>query len=110
MQKADYSQLDQRYEGLVNIFAYLVKERVYGPVDRMARATDLDTVRLAVYEALRYASTELKRGVKIYVPSEGEVQDFLRAVEKRIGLAREIAIKALTRGLQMEVSSSGGEK
>jgi len=72
----------------------------------MARATDLDTIRISLYEAIRYASTEIRRGVHIELPSEEEINAFLEEVKKRIGLAREIAIKALTRGLKMELSES----
>ncbi|MEM0297599.1 MAG: hypothetical protein QXU35_07535 [Zestosphaera sp.] len=92
-----------RYEGIVDVFSYLVKEKVYGPVDRLARAVDLDMIRLALYEALRYASTEQRRGAQISLPSENEIQEFLEAIEKHgVGVAKKVAIRSLTRGLKQE--------
>ncbi|MEM0368800.1 MAG: hypothetical protein QW579_01635 [Desulfurococcaceae archaeon] len=89
-----------KYEGIVNVFSYLVKERVYGPVDRLARAVDQDMVRLALYEALRYVSTEQRKGAGVSLPSESEVQEFLESVEKQgVGVAKKVAIKSLARGL-----------
>ncbi|MEM1604555.1 MAG: hypothetical protein QXZ48_08570 [Zestosphaera sp.] len=100
-----------RYDGIVSIFSYLVKEKVYGPVDRLARAVDLDMVRLALYEALRYASTEQRRGAQISLPSEDEIQEFLEAIEKQgVGVAKKIAIKALTRGLEQQLTTGKQEQ
>ncbi len=91
-----------KYEGIVNLFSYLIKERVYGPVDKLARAVDLDMIRLALYEALRYASTEQRRGVQISLPDENEIQEFLEAIEKHgVGIAKKIAIRSLARGLSL---------
>lgn len=97
------STLEQKtkYEGLVKMFSYLVKEKVYGPVDRLARAVDPDMVRLALYEALRYVLTEQRKGVAVPLPSESEVEEFLEAVEKRgVGIARKVAVVSLARGLR----------
>jgi CRISPR type I-A-associated protein Csa5 len=102
--------IKSKYEGIIDLLSYLVKERVYGPVDRMARATDPDMVRLSLYEAIRYASTELRRGASVSIPSEDEVREFLDVVERRVGTAREVAIKALTRGLKMELSQLKSEQ
>jgi len=99
-----------KYEGIIDLLSYLVKEGAYGPVDRMARAIDPDMVRISLYEAIRYASTELRRGASISIPSEDEVREFLDAVERRVGTAREVAIKALTRGLKMELSQLKSEQ
>jgi hypothetical protein len=55
---------------------------------------------MAVYEALRYASTEVAKGA-VKVPPEEEVRQFLDEVSKRgASLARRIAIEALTVGLR----------
>ena len=91
--------MSSKYPNVVGLLAYLVKERVYGPVDRLARATDLETVYMAIYEALRYASTEAARGT-VQVPPEEEIRQFLDEVSKRgASLARRVAIEALTAGL-----------
>lgn len=94
-----------KYEGIVDLFSYLVREKVYGPVDRLARAVDLDMIRLALYEALRYASTEQRRGVTVSIPSEIEIQEFLEAIEKQgVGIAKKVAIRSLARGLKQELA------
>jgi hypothetical protein len=92
--------LSSRYPNLVELLAYLVKEKVYGPVDRLARAADLETIHMAIYEALRYASTEVTKGA-VKVPPEEEVRQFLDEISKRgASLARRVAIEALTAGLR----------
>ncbi|MEM4917468.1 MAG: hypothetical protein QXY97_06035 [Acidilobaceae archaeon] len=88
----------------MSLFAMLVKEKVYGPVDRLARASDLDMVRVAIYESIRYLSTEIQKGTVRKVPSEQEIREFLDDIERRgVGVARRIAIEALTRGLREQV-------
>ena len=90
------------------MFSYLVEEKVYGPVDRLARAVDLDMVRQSIYDALRYISTEFRRegtqkaqAKQIEIPSEEEIHEFLETIEKKgLGIARKVAIKALTKGLK----------
>jgi len=91
--------LNSKYSSIVELLAYLVKEKVYGPVDRLARATDLESIYTALYEALRYASTEVMKG-EVRIPSNEEVRQFLDEVSKRgASLARRVAIEALTTGL-----------
>lgn len=105
-----------RYEKLVEALSYLVKDNVYGPVDRLARATDLDMVRTALYEALRYLSTEIRKGTVPLVVDEAEIRMFLDEIERRgVGVARRIAIEALAKGLrakpgttQVKQPSGGG--
>lgn len=98
-----YPTQKTKFDGIVDIFSYLVKEKVYGPVDRLARAVDPDMVRTALYEALRYVSTEQRKGAQITLPDENEIQEFLEAIEKQgVGIARKIAIRSLTRGLTKE--------
>lgn len=88
-----------KYPNIVELLAYLVKEKVYGPVDRLARATDLETVYMALYEALRYVSTEVAKG-SVKVPPKEEVSQFLEEVSKKgASLARRVAVEALTTGL-----------
>lgn len=92
-----------RFEKLVEALAYLVRDNVYGPVDRLARATELDMVRTALYEALRYLSTEIRKGAVPLVVDEEEVRGFLEEIERRgVGVARRVAIEALARGLKMQ--------
>lgn len=96
--------MSSKYSGIVELLAYLVKEKVYGPVDRLARATDLETIYMALYEALRYASTEVTKGL-VKIPSDEEVKQFLDEVSKRgASLARRVAIEALTAGLPKQAN------
>jgi len=102
--------LSSKYTGIVELLAYLVKEKVYGPVDRLARATDLETIYTALYEALRYASTEVRKGLD-KIPSDEEIKQFLDEVNRRgASLARRIAIEALTTGLSRELKKKNIEK
>jgi CRISPR type I-A-associated protein Csa5 len=98
----------EEFEGIIRALTYLVKERVYGPVDRMARAVDVDTVRLALYEAVRYVSVDARRGVaeaKRSLPDENEVRSFLERVERDIGIAKKVAAIALTRGVRYAIEA-----
>lgn len=113
-----------KYEGLIKTLAFLAVDNVYGPIDRMARAIDTDMVRVALYEALRYLSSELHKCIEaeegkrvleeedrkrckllkeltnLTLP-EDEVKVFLDDLEKRgVGIARRVAIEALTLGLK----------
>lgn len=90
-----------KFEKVVEALSYLVRDNVYGPVDRLARATDLDMVRTALYEALRYLSTEIRKGTVPLVLDEAEIRAFLDEVERRgVGVARRVAIEALAKGLR----------
>ena len=114
------------YENLVKVLALVVADNVYGPIDRMARAIDVDMVRAAFYEALRYLSTEIRKCIdgekgqrklseedertcqlirselgNYALPVE-EIEAFLNEVERKgVGLAKRIAIQALTLGLNL---------
>lgn len=105
------SSTKSKYEGIIEILAHLVKDNVYGPVDRLARAADLNMVRVAIYEAIRYISTEVRRGVEVVLPDENEIKAFLDEIEHRgVGVAKRIAIEALTKGLHKQRKEKQQEK
>ena len=114
------------YKNLIKVLALVIADNVYGPIDKMARAIDVDMVRAAFYETLRYLSTEIRKCIdrekgqrelseedektcqlirselgNYTLPVE-EIEAFLAEVERKgVGLAKRIAIQALTRGLNL---------
>jgi len=116
----------ERFQRIVNILAFAVYDKVYGPVDRMARAVDKSMVISSLYEVLRYVSTEIRRCYDIKaqrqqprseedverceklevltnfeVPHD-EVSEFLEDVERRgVDVAKRVAVQALAYGLNL---------
>jgi hypothetical protein len=106
-------------EEVVKILSILVADGVYGPIDRLARASDVETVYLAIYEALRYILPDLRRCQESKEKKEEEkercnaIKDVLGAFEvneKMISafmskvsprIAKRIAVEALSRGLSL---------
>jgi len=106
-------------EEVVKILSILVADGVYGPIDRLARASDVETVYLAIYEALRYIVPDLRRCQESKEKKEEEkercnaIKDVLGAFEvneKMISafmskasprIAKRIAVEALSRGLNL---------
>jgi hypothetical protein len=81
----------ERFPNIVEVFKKLAENRRYGPIDRLARALSPEMIRMALYEALRIATTE-----SWGLPPDKEVDEFLTEAEKNPGLAQRIAIIALT--------------
>ena len=50
-----------KYPGFANVLRILVEDKVYTPIDKLARALNQAMVRSALYEALRYAITEVRK-------------------------------------------------
>jgi len=115
-----------KYQKIVNILAFAVYDKVYGPIDRMARAVDKSMVVSSLYEVLRYISTEIRRCYDIktqhqqprnkedverckilealtnYEIPYDEVSEFLEVVDRRgVDVAKHIAVLALTHGLNL---------
>lgn len=115
------------YTALRNMLAYLAASEVYGPLDRLARAADKEAVSVALYEALRYISTEIKKCkegmmgkrklseddtklcsvleelTNMEIPDE-EIVAFLRDVEKKgVSIAKRLASEALAYGLKRRI-------
>lgn len=119
-----------RFQKIVNILAFAVYDKVYGPVDRMARAVDKSMVVSSLYEVLRYVSTEIRRCYDIKIQRQqprneedvdrckkletltnfeipyDEVSAFLDDIERRgVDVAKRVAVQALTLGLNLALKS-----
>jgi len=119
-----------RFQKIVNILAFAVYDKVYGPVDRMARAVDKSMVVSSLYEVLRYVSTEIRRCYDIKTQRQqprneedvdrckklealtnfeipyDEVSAFLDDIERRgVDVAKRVAVQALTLGLNLALKS-----
>jgi len=116
------------FERIIGLLAFAVYDRVYGPVDRMARALDKSMVLASLYEIERYISTEIVKCVEaksgkrnlsgedmrrcqvleeltngFNVPHD-EIRNFLDHVERRgVEVARRLAIESLSLGLKLLV-------
>ena len=85
------ASIEEMYGHIIELFKNLAREKRYGPIDRMARALNPEFVRVSLYEALRIAVSE---GWPL--PPQGEIEKFLEAAERNLGLAQRVAIIALT--------------
>ncbi|ACB39925.1 conserved hypothetical protein [Pyrobaculum neutrophilum V24Sta] len=93
-------------EPLIYVLSCLVREKYYGPLDRLARVEDSDEFYVtmameAVYDALRYFGT-----LKDCARPEGleeAVRAFAALVKRRPAVAKEVAFKALAKAV-------GGER
>jgi hypothetical protein len=87
-------------EPVVELLARLARDRVYGPLDMLSRVEDSDEFYMkmaaeALYDALRYASTE---GAPIS-DIEASVRYVMGTIEKRPRYAKRLALKALARAM-----------
>ena len=123
--------MSPEYDRLIKILAFAVYDNVYGPVDRMARALDKSMVLTSVYDALRYISTEIRKCIdakqgkrslgeedrkrcekleeftKLEIPHE-DINNFLQDLDRRgPEIAKRIALKALSLGLEMKKKELG---
>jgi len=101
-----------KYPGFVNVLKILVEDKMYTPIDKLARALNQAMVRSALYEALRYAITEVRKECEtisdeaerkkceerkaIKLPDEEEVNRLLMELERDLGIAQQLALMALT--------------
>jgi len=95
------ASIEETYGHVIALFRSLAREKRYGPIDRMARALNPEFVRVSLYEALRIAVSE---GWPL--PSQEEVEKFLEAVERNLGLAQRVAIIALTAAPVSQVAAT----
>lgn len=87
---------------IVNTLAILAKEEVYGVLDTLAYVSDLSIVYSALYNAIRYLSTD--ENLRSKIPSENELNILFKIANKNPAVLRELAIRALARALK------GGEQ
>jgi len=96
-------------EPVVELLARLARDRVYGPLDMLSRVEDNDEFYMkmaaeALYDALRYASTE---GAPI-PDIEASVRYVMGTIEKRPRYAKRLALKALARAMSGGRASAEG--
>jgi len=123
------------FERIIGLLAFAVYDRVYGPVDRMARALDKSMVLASLYEIERYLSTEIVKCIEaksgkrdlgeedmrrcqvlerltngFKIPHD-EIRNFLDHVERRgVEVARRLATEALSLGLKLLVEEKEGRR
>jgi len=81
--------------GLVSMLARLASEKSYGTLDALATAPNIQTALSAIYNAVRYATTQ-----NYPVPSEEELNTFIAMAKRDPSIMREVAIKALLRAVR----------
>ena len=87
-----------RFNSIVDLLRFFVEKRQYSIVDRFANALSPDVIEVALYEALRTVkSASETEEVKILIPDEESIKYFLNIVRRDISIAREIAIRALSK-------------
>ncbi|QOJ79814.1 type I-A CRISPR-associated protein Csa5 [Infirmifilum lucidum] len=104
----------EEFESIVRVLRFFAATRNYSFLDRIGNALNPETVEVALRDALRTfssiydASPADEKGLKYYEyeegrrirlpakPSEGEVAAFLRAVWQDVGVARRVAIMAMS--------------
>lgn len=116
VEKVQY--VGQCVEEVVKILSILVADGVYGPVDRLARAVDIETIYAAMYETLRYIIPDLRKCqegkesekqlarcvalkdiLREFKVDESKITCFVNEASPK--LAKKVAIEALSRGLSL---------
>lgn len=107
---------DVKFEDIVNMLRFFSRLRRYSFIDRIGNALNYDTVEFALWETVRTfrsifdsAKVEkidekelryiLEEGEKRYlpkIPSESQIMEFLKSSREDLGVARRIAIAALS--------------
>ena len=93
--KVEKGYLDTMIEAL----SYLVKDKMYGPLDVLATTPDPQLAYGVLYNAIRYLASQ-----KYPVPTEEDLNAFFAMVRKRPEVLREVAIKAFVRGIMKRES------
>jgi hypothetical protein len=100
--KYHWIPLEQRFPIIIDMLRRLADEKMYGILDRMVGALTPVAIELALYDAVRVAKAWPKDKPPISVPPSDEVERFLGEVSKGgiegLRLARQVALKALTKG------------
>jgi CRISPR type I-A-associated protein Csa5 len=108
--------IEEKFEGIVNMLRFFSKIRRYSFLDRIGNALNYETVEFALWEAirtfrsiydsakidkkngkeLRYYEEEEKKIILPRIPDESQITEFLKLAKEDIGVARRLAIKALS--------------
>ena len=95
--KVEKGYLDTMIEAL----SYLVKDKMYGPLDVLATTPDPQLAYGVLYNAIRYLASQ-----GYPTPTEDDINKLLVRARKQPEILREIAIKALVRGVEKRRSTS----
>ena len=95
--KVEKGYLDTMIEAL----SYLAKDKMYGPLDVLATTPDPQLAYGVLYNAIRYLASQ-----GYPTPTEDDINKLLARARKQPEILREIAIKALVRGVEKRRSTS----
>jgi CRISPR type I-A-associated protein Csa5 len=109
-------KMEEKFEEIINMLRFFSRIRRYSFLDRIGNALNYETVEFALWEAVRTfrsindsAETEKinDKELKYYdydgkkiplpkIPDDSQLTEFLSLVKQDIGVARRLAIKALS--------------
>jgi len=100
LQHISYTSLnDEEKKALDNIaraLRYFAINRSYGYVDRLANVYSISALRHVLSEIMRDLHSEYSRGMNVYLPSEKDLEIFLRLAEKDLSLVKIVVALALS--------------
>ncbi len=108
--------VEEKFSEIVNMLRFFSKIRRYSFLDRIGNALNYETIEFALWEAIRtfrsiYDSAKIEKidnkerryyeeDGKTYIlpkiPEESQIIEFLRLAREEIGVARRLAIRALS--------------
>ncbi len=112
-EQSRYKSILDKYPRFSNVLKILVEDKFYTPIDKLARALNTTMVRTALYEALRYAITEVNKNCEqltdetekkkcierknMELPDENEINNLLKDIERDLSIAQQLALIALAK-------------
>ena len=95
-----YSSLNEdekrALDNVAKALRYFVINRSYGYVDRLANVYSIRTLRYVLSEIMRDLHSEYSRGEKVFLPSDRDLDIFLRLAEKDLSIVRVAVALALS--------------
>lgn len=109
--------VEEKFEEVIDMLRFFSKIRRYSFLDRIGNALNYETIEFALWEAIRtfrsiYDSAKIEKTdgkeLRYYedeegnphilprIPEESKVAEFLKLAREDIGVARRVAIKALS--------------
>ena len=113
MQELRISSLsEEERRAVLNIaraLSYFARERAYGYIDRIANSFSQTTLRQVLSEALRSLKSEWDREPdKVFMPSAGDVELFLKLAERDLSIAKVVSSLALAYSWRVEREEGEG--
>lgn len=108
--------VEERFNEIIGMLRFFSRIRRYSFLDRIGNALNYETIEFALWEAIRtfrsiYDSAKIEKvngkerryyeeGGERYIlpkiPEESQITEFLKLAREEIGVARRLAIKALS--------------